>query len=426
MSMRIIRRIGVFWVWIGFLLLLISVGLVGAYQVFRYGLGVTGLSDGSPWGMWITLDLSCVGLSAGAFSLSAVTYLLGREQYKPLARVAVFIGLLGYSGAMLCLLLDIGRPDRFWHPWVFWNTHSMLWEVTLCITLYFSVLLLEVFPMVIELPLFDRLTFLRSLGHRIHHYAPTLAVIGLSLSLLHQSSLGGTYGVVIGRAALFRATMPLLFIVSAIAAGMSFSVHMTLLVQWVGRRQLVPNAVLFEVGQLVGAVLLIYLYMRFWDTTAGSYGYVPGRTEADTVLMSGPFAVSFWAWEMILGGVIAAILLIRARARQSILLLIVGSGLVLAGLVANRWHTTLMAFTQPLSTSPVLTDPPVTPYTPAWTEWATAIGVVAVLTLAFSLGMRYLPAFRGTPVVEPEPEPPATEAVADVPTSPESAEPLSA
>lgn len=398
--MSIFRRMNIFWLWVGALIIAIGIGLIGAYQVFRYGLAVTGLTDGAPWGLWITLDLSCVGLSAGAFSLSAITYLLGREQYKPLARVAVFIGILGYSGALLCLLLDIGRPDRFYHPMVFWNTHSMLWEVTMCITLYFSVLTLEVFPMVVELPLFDRFPRLRHIAHRIHSFAPTLAVIGLCLSLLHQSSLGGTYGVVIGRAALFRATMPLLFIVSAIAAGISFSVHMTLLVQWVGKRTLVPNAVLFEVGQLVGALLLVYLYMRFWDTTAGSYGYVPGRTEADTVLMSGPFAVSFWAWEMILGGLVAAFLLIRARIKQSPLLLTVGSGLTLAGLIANRWHTTLIAFTQPLSTTPPLTDPLVSVYTPAWPEWATALGIVAGLTLVFSLGMHYLPAFHGTPVPE--------------------------
>jgi Ni/Fe-hydrogenase subunit HybB-like protein len=179
---------------------------------------------------------------------------------------------------------------------------------------------------------------------------------------------------------------------------MAFTIHMTLLVQWLRRRTLVPNAVLFEVGQIVGAVLLVYLYMRFWDTTAGGYGYVPGRTEADSVLMEGPFAVSFWAWEMILGGLIAASLLIRARFRQSVLLLTVGSGLTMAGLVANRWHTTLLAFTQPLSTTPALTDPLVSPYTPAWTEWATALGVVAGLALIFSFGMRYLPAFAGTKV----------------------------
>ncbi|MBZ0297107.1 MAG: polysulfide reductase NrfD [Anaerolineae bacterium] len=403
-----IQRSNIFWLWVAFLVVMIGFGLFAAFQVFTRGLGVTGLTDGVPWGLWITLDLSCIGMSAGAFSLSALTYLLGRDSFRPLARVAVFIGLLGYSGALMALILDIGRPDRFWHGWVFWNTHSMLWEVTMCITLYFSVLLLEVFPMVAELPFLARIKWLHNIAHRIHRFSPLLAIIGLSLSLLHQSSLGGTYGVVIGRAALFRATMPLLFIVSAVAAGMAFSIHMTLLVQWLGRRTLVPNEVLFQAGQIAGAILLLYLYMRFWDTTAGSYGYVPGRTEAENVLMAGPFAVSFWAWEMILGGLIAAIFLIRARFTQSILLLMIGSGLTMAGLVANRWHTTLLAFTQPLSTSPALTDPLVTPYTPAWTEWGTALGVISILTLIFSLGMHFLPAFRGideTSTEMPEGEP---------------------
>ncbi len=392
-----------FWVWVGLLCLLIIAGLAAGLLIFWKGLGVTNLSDGVPWGLWITLDLSFIGLSAGAFSLSAITYLLGRETFKPIARIAVFIGLLGYSGALMCLVLDIGRPDRFWHGWVFWNIHSMLWEVTMCITLYFSVLILEVFPMVADLPILDRFTRLRKLAHNVHHYAPLLAVMGLCLSLLHQSSLGGTYGVVVGRAALFRPTMPLLFIVSAVAAGIAFTVHITLIVQWVSQRQLVPTHVLFEAGQIAGIVLLGYLYMRFWDTTAGNYGYVPGRSEAFTALMAGPFAVSFWAWEMILGGVVAAYLLIRARFRQSIAMLLIGGGLAMAGLIANRWHTTLLAFTQPLSENPPVTDPLVTSYTPAWTEWATGFGIIAGLALIFSLGMRYLPAFKGIEIVETQP-----------------------
>ena len=77
--MERLRRLNPFWVWVGFLVLVIGLGLFAAFQVFTKGLGVTGLSDGVPWGLWITLDLSCIGLSAGAFSLSAVTYLLGRE-----------------------------------------------------------------------------------------------------------------------------------------------------------------------------------------------------------------------------------------------------------------------------------------------------------------------------------------------------------
>ena len=384
----------VFGLWLGFLGIVIVVGLYAAFLIMTKGLVVTNLSDGSPWGLWIVLDLSCIGLAAGAFSLSAITYLLGQEQFKPIARVAVFIGILGYSGALMALILDIGRPDRFWHGWVFWNIHSMLWEVTMCITLYFSVLAIEVFPMVVELPFLARFAWLQKLAHRAHDLTPVLAIVGLGLSLLHQSSLGGTYGVVVGRAALFRATMPLLFIVSAVASGMAFTVHITLIVQWLSGRTLVPQRVLFAVGQIAGAILLIYLYMRFWDTTAGNYGYVPGRTEAYTTLSEGKYAVTFWTWEIFLGGLLAAILLIRAGFRQSIPLLLVGSGLAIAGLVANRWDTTLLAFTEPLSTNPPVTDPLVTSYTPAWTEWATALGVVAILTLLFSLGMRFLPSFR--------------------------------
>jgi len=390
------NRARLFWWWVALLLVVIGVGFVTALTIITQGLGVTNMTDASPWGLWIVLDLSCIGLAAGAFTISAITYLLGRDTFKPLARVAVFVGVLGYSGALMALFIDIGRPDRFWHGWVFWNSHSMLWEVTMCITLYFSVLTLEVVPMVLEHPFFNRLGWLQRIAQRIHHFAPVLAIIGLCLSLLHQSSLGATYGVVIGRSALWRSTMPLLFIVSAAAVGMAFSVHVTLIVQWFKRRTLVPMPVLFEVGQIAGGVLLFYLYMRFWDTTAGTYGYVPGRSEAENVLINGEFAVSFWAWEMVLGGVVAAILLIQARARQSVAALLVGSGLAIAGLVVNRWHTTLLAFTQPLAENPAVTNPSTTLYTPALTEWATAFGVLAILALIFSLGMKLLPAFNGS------------------------------
>lgn len=383
-----------FWWWIGLLGVVILVGLYAAFLILTKGLVVTNMSDGAPWGLWIILDLSCIGLSAGAFSISAITYIMGRKQYQPLARVAVFVGILGYSGALMALALDIGRPDRFWHGWVFWNIHSMLWEVTMCITLYFSVLTLEVFPMVAELPFLARFKRLNHFAHQIHQFAPVLAFIGLGLSLLHQSSLGATYGVVVGRTHLFRATMPLLFIVSAVAAGMSFTIHVTLIVQWLKKKTLVPDPILFEVGQIAGVILLIYLYMRFWDTTVGNYGYVPGTSEAFTELSQGPFALTFWAWEIILGGLLAAILLIRARFRRSVPLLLIGTGLAMAGLVANRYHTTLLAFTQPLSESPPLTNPLVSEYTPAWTEWAASAGVIGILTMGFSLGMRFLPIFQ--------------------------------
>jgi Ni/Fe-hydrogenase subunit HybB-like protein len=258
-------------------------------------------------------------------------------------------------------------------------------------------LTLEVFPMLADLPLFDRFKWLRTIAHRIHRVAPVLAVFGMGLSLLHQSSLGATYGVVAGRAAIFRATMPILFIVSAVAAGMAFTVQMTLIVQWLKKRVIVPRKILFQVGQIAGAVLLLYLYLRFWDSTAGSYGYVPGRSEADVTLTTGTFGLSFWGWEIVLGGLVAAMLLLVAPRRQNVAFLLIGCGLTMAGIIANRWNTTMLAFTQPLTVDPVVTDPAVVRYVPNAVEWSIALLVVATLTLLFSLGMKFLPAFRGLP-----------------------------
>ena len=180
--------------WIAGLVLLIGLGLYGAAMTLRYGLAVTNLTDQVPWGLWITLDLSAIALGAGAFTFSAVVYLFRIERFAPVARVAVFIGFLGYSAAMMALIMDIGRPERFWHPLIYWNVHSVLWEITWCVVLYFTILLVEFVPTLVDSPKFDQWPRLRQIGHALHRFTPVAAVLGLALSLLHQSSLGATYG----------------------------------------------------------------------------------------------------------------------------------------------------------------------------------------------------------------------------------------
>ncbi len=107
--------------WLSFLSLFLATGLVAGLLVFWKGLSLTHLSDLVPWGLWITIDLSSIAIAGGAFFLCAGVYLFGLKQYQPVARTATFVGISGYTMAMLALLLDIGRPDRFWHALVYWN-----------------------------------------------------------------------------------------------------------------------------------------------------------------------------------------------------------------------------------------------------------------------------------------------------------------
>lgn len=383
----------VFTAWLILLAAGLVFGLVSGFLIFTKGLVVTNLSDLVPWGLWITVDLSSIALAGGAFFLSALVYIVGIKSLKPIAKLAVFTGILCYSAAMMTLLLDIGRPDRFWHSLVYWNVHSMLWEVTMCIVLYFNVLLMEVFPMITTHKFFDRLPRVRALAEFLHRGAPLLAFLGLFFSMLHQSSLGATYGVVIARPIWFRPTMPLIFIASAISAGPALSIAAALIVHWLRGYEIVPRDVLYKTAKIVGATLLILLYIRFWDIWAGNYGYVPLRSEATAMLTGGSMSMMFWSWEIILGIALPAALLLWSASARSTAGLFIGSGMAVIGLVVNRWNTTMVGFLTPLTTAPALTYPLVPAYTPAWTEWGAVVGIVSGVLLGFTLGIRYLPAF---------------------------------
>lgn len=252
------------YVWVGLLSFLVLAGVVAGATVMQKGLEVTNLTDLVPWGLWITIDLSSIAVSAGAFALCAVVYLMGLKAYAPVARTATFIGIIGYSMAMLCLLMDIGRPDRFWHGFVFWNTHSVLWEVTMCVGLYFNVLLVENLPLLGELRFVQQyMPWLARRLESLHKLAPFLAILGLGFSLLHQSSLGATYGIIQARPVWYRPDLSVLFIFSAVIAGVSLTLFASMLAARLTHRAHVDDSLIERLAQVVGWAVLAYLYFRF-------------------------------------------------------------------------------------------------------------------------------------------------------------------
>ncbi|MEP7356796.1 MAG: NrfD/PsrC family molybdoenzyme membrane anchor subunit, partial [Anaerolineales bacterium] len=332
-----------FQVWLGGLLSLMAIGLVAGLVVMARGLVVTNLTDLVPWGLWITVDLSAIAMSAGAFSLSAAVYLLGLKRLAPLARTATFIGLIGYSMAVLCLLLDVGRPERFWHALVFWNPHSVLWEVTMCVTLYFTVLLIETAPIFGGLPWLARRwpgVARRLVG--LHRLAPVLALAGLALSLLHQSSLGAAYGVLKARPIWYRPDLSILFMVSAIVGGQALTVLASLAAARLRPPLKLDEGALRQVTRFIGWALVGYLYLRFWDALSMTYTYLPGRTEGLRWLTTGPMAFNFWVIEMLLGAVVPAALLLVPRLQAWRPGRWLALALIVAGVVTYRWDTNLV------------------------------------------------------------------------------------
>lgn len=382
--------------WLLMIGVLLTIGLVTAFEVFTKGLIVTDMKDAIPWGLWITIDLSSIALGAGAFTLSAVVYLLGLKRFQPIVRLAVFVGFVGYSSALLTLLLDIGRPDRFWHPWVYWNIHSVLWEITWCITLYLTIMVLEFLPVIFETPFFDRWPWLRKASHVLHKIAPVFALVGLLISLLHQSSLGATYGIVKSRPIWFKPSMPIMFILSAVSVGPALTMAVALILEWINGKALLARNLLRTIARASGFGLLAYGYLRFWDLLAVTYyGRTPAVNEALRMLQeTTPYNFGFWVGEVILGIVLPVIFFLNSYFNKRPAFLVLGAFLAMIGIVVNRWNVTVSGLMVPLSYSPgteyVIPAPT---YWPSLHEWGIAVGVIGYALFMLTLGVKFLPLF---------------------------------
>jgi Ni/Fe-hydrogenase subunit HybB-like protein len=378
-------------IWLSFLSIFLVMGLGAGLYVFWKGLSVTNLTDLVPWGLWISIDLSSIAMAGGAFFLCAGVYLVGLKKYEPVARTATFVGLTGYTMAMLALMLDIGRPDRFWHALIYWNEHSLLWEVTMCVCLYLTVLLFEVMPIVASFEwLRAHFPKAAALMSKVHHYAPYLAIAGMCLSMLHQSSLGAVYGVLKAHPFWFRPDVAVLFIISAVAGGMSLTVFASMLSSRLTKRAVIKDELLERVAYFIGWMMVGYLYFRFWDAFSMTYTYQAGRTEALNVLTSGVLSFNFWFGEIVLGAVIPIIILLYKPTRVNPYTRMLAMLLIAGGVVAFRWDTNLIGQLVMVSYLPGEHTVSYTMYRPSLIEWLAGLGIISYGLTLFSLGVRYL------------------------------------
>jgi protein NrfD len=69
------------------------------------------------------------GLAGGCYVLAAVIDLMGRSRDRPIARVAYLTVLPCLAISAVALILDLSRPDRFWHLLVEVHTWKPLFQL---------------------------------------------------------------------------------------------------------------------------------------------------------------------------------------------------------------------------------------------------------------------------------------------------------
>jgi Ni/Fe-hydrogenase subunit HybB-like protein len=338
---------------------------------FTRGLGaVTNLSDRFPWGLWIGFDVLCgVGLAAGAFTLTAIVHIFNLKGFEPIVRPTVLTGFLGYLLVIVGLLFDLGQPWRIWHALVFWNPHSVMFEVAWCVMLYTTVLAIEFAPVV-----FERLRLERP-RRLLKAVSTPLVIAGVILSTLHQSSLGSLYLIVPEKLhpLWYTPLLPYLFFISAIAGGIAMTILESHMSQRVFGRRLEMD-LLEPLARGMVVALGVYGLLRLVVISKnGALGHLlrPGYEEGMFLLEAG------------LGIVLPVAMLLFDRVRTNPRGLVAAALLTVLGFVMNRLNVSVTGMEAASGVR----------YLPSWMEIAVSLGLVALGFAAFALAVRYLPIF---------------------------------
>ena len=384
-----------FLAWLAPWIVLLAIGVYAAGLCLFYGLNQTNMDNRFAFGLWIFLDLGIIALGAGGFLTGFLVYILKRAELRPILNTAVVVGFICYSGAVAILMIDVGQPLRawftFWHP----NTHSMLTEVTFCISCYLTVLGLEYVPILLRNRQLRKLPSFLVFERQLHKLVPVLAAVGTLLSFFHQGSLGGLYGVLRGRPFAFREGIFIwpstffLFILSAIATGPSFLMLVVAIVERVTGRNLVAQDVFRRLGRISGVLLGVYVAAKSIDTliwlnfTSPSEGFAPWQ-----YYIYKPFGTPVLFTEIVLFGLVPAFLLTFPRTAEHRGWRLSAAALACCGVLMNRFVMTVQTLALPtLSFDEFLS------YTPSWQELASFGAVIAYGVIVYSLSYRYLPLF---------------------------------
>jgi len=307
---------------------LILAGLLAAVARFTLGLGATtNLSDEFPWGLWIGFDFLGIGLAASGFTIVAAVHLFHAEEYEPIVRPAILTAFIGYLLVVLVLIIDLGRPDHFWHPLVMWNPHSVMCEISWCLMLYTTVLSLEFAPIILEK------FHIHAPIKWIHAVSLPFMIFGVLLSTLHQSSFGSLYLIVPNRlhALWYTPLLPVLFFISCIASGLSMIILESLIFSRSGRPFL-PTRLRANLAKAVALALAVYFVVRIQDLLSRG-----GFRDMTTLTY---YSVAFWA-ELLIGFVVPFGLLLSEKVRISPSGLYSASLMVVLGFAFNRMNTAI-------------------------------------------------------------------------------------
>ena len=394
--------------WIAFLLLIIVIGGYAYYRQLKLGLIVTAMRDYTSWGIYISNFVFFVAISLVGSLFSSILKLNKNEWSRPLTRVSEIIAVAAIICAAVIIIVDMGRPDRFFYVITHLRIQSpIIWDVIIIATyLVISILLLYI-SLLPDIALCrDRLTEIpkwkkkmyRILAINWNNHPEQVAKLLKVNKILAIAVLPVAFAIHTVTSWLFATTwrpgwdstnLGPYFVSGAFMAGAA----VIIVAMYFIRKHLKLKAYITEnhfekMGKLLVLLSLVYLYFNINEYLGPAFKMVGVEGEHITELFVGNYAPLYWFVQ--LGGLIFPIILLTFKVFRKPLPLFIISIFVILGAWFKRFLIVIPSLQHPYL--PIQgVDESYLHYNPTWEEWAITMSSFAWLLLIITILIKLFP-----------------------------------
>jgi molybdopterin-containing oxidoreductase family membrane subunit len=317
-----------YYLWLALLATLTVIGAGFYILQLKEGLIITGMSDQVSWGFYIANFTFMVGIAAASVLLVIPSYLFHRDDVKKVVLIGEALAVAAVVTAILLVVVDLARPDRFWHiiPFIgkFNLPMSMLaWDV---VVLY-GYLFLNLF-----IPFYILYKHYRGQQPSLKHYFPFI-VIAIFWAISIHTVTAFLFSASTARPFWHTALLGPRFIASAFVSGPALIIVSLLIIRKYWDYQ-IKQAVI----DMLAVILMFALYISLFFVAVEWFTDFYNEAEHAASIrylyfgLHGYDGLTGWIWTAVVFNVIAVILLSFEKLRRNMRYLVIACSLSFTGI----------------------------------------------------------------------------------------------
>lgn len=380
-----------FYAW---MVLLTAIALVGvnawAKQVAG-GMELTNMTDHVSWGLYIANFTFFVGVAAGGVMMVIPAYLYKDKGMHEVVIFGEFLAISAIIMAMLFVMVDLGRPDRFWHlvpllGQLNWPLSMLAWDI----------IVLNGY-LLINLHICGYLLYMRFLGRSPNPkwYVP-FVFISIVWAISIHTVTAFLYSGLGGRPLWNSALLAPRFLASAFVSGPAFLIVALTIVGKLTDYK-IQDGPIRTLTSILKITVIANLFMLVSEIFTEFYAGGSHTASAQYLFLGlhGHNELVPWIWTSMILNATAAVVLLLPQLRENRRMLLIaccmafvgvwiekGMGLVIPGFIPSALHE-------------------IVEYSPSTVEWKVTAGIWAfglmIYTVAIKIGV---PILSGKQTVE--------------------------